>query len=169
MKKLFAVLMVALGLVTASTIALDHHTLTSSTFISVAHADEAVAPSPSPAAEAPAIVPAPAPAPSQGDQLAKLAESMNGLAGGGTLAVVAFAIQLLLFLFSGPLSSLAGIYKMLIVTGLNLVAGVIALRMQGVEWIPALAHSQVLAMAQVFIHQLLTQVAKKKADEAKAV
>jgi hypothetical protein len=134
--------------------------------IQPAYAEEVVE-----AEAAPAAVEAPAEEASEAEvvmpptagEWAKLVESLGGLKGAGTLAIVAFLVQLIMLLLRTQLGEFAGRWRLLAVLGLTMVGGVLGLKMQGMEWVAALMHSTTLAAAQVFGHQAFKQFAKKKA------
>lgn len=101
-------------------------------------------------------------APPTGDEWAKLIESLGGLKGASTLAIIAFIVQLLMLLLRTQLGAFAGKWRLVVVLGLTMVGGVIALKMQGMEWVAAILHSSTLAAAQVFGHQMFKQFYEKK-------
>ena len=101
--------------------------------------------------------------PPSGDELIKFLQSLGGLKGAGTAAIVVIVVQGLLLFFRSSFAKFAGISQILIVNGLTLIAGVIALKAQGMELSVALLHSQTIAAFQVFAHQVFKQVSKPKA------
>ena len=97
------------------------------------------------------------------DFLAFLIQSMGGMKGASTLAVVAIILQGALILFrTSLLDKFSGKYKLLIVYALSLVGGIVALMTQGIDFNAALIHSNSLAAYQVFFHQVIKHVAEKK-------
>lgn len=96
-----------------------------------------------------------------GEELIKLVQSLGGLKGAGALGIAVVVVQALLLFFRSSFAKFAGIWQLLIVNGLTLVVGVIALKATGVEWSAALLHSQTIAALQVLGHQVLKQIAKK--------
>jgi hypothetical protein len=123
----------------------------------------------SPAATAPAAA-APAPAdqvaPPSTEDISAFLSAIGGAKGAGTMAIIALIVQGLLLMFRSTIGKFAGIYQLLIVNGLTLLAGVIGLKMTGMDWGSALLHSQTLATFQVFAHQVWKQFGKLPADTA---
>lgn len=99
--------------------------------------------------------------PTSMSDIQKFIESLGGLKGLGALGIAAIAVQGLLLFFKSAFASFAGPAKILIVYGLTLVAGVLSLKISGVDWGGALLHTQTLAAAQVFLHQLYKQLTGK--------
>lgn len=83
--------------------------------------------------------------------------ALGGVQGMSTMALVALVVQGLMLMFRGPLSNLAGAGKLVVVTGLTLVGGVVSLHAQGLDWVSCLMQSTTLAAMQVFLHQVWTQ------------
>jgi enamine deaminase RidA (YjgF/YER057c/UK114 family) len=102
-------------------------------------------------------------APPTGDELVTFLQSLGGLKGAGSIAIIVIAVQGLLLFFRSSFAKFSGAFQILIVNGLTLIAGVIALKAQGMELSVALLHSQTIAAFQVFAHQVLKQVSKAKA------
>lgn len=98
-------------------------------------------------------------------ELAAFLATIGGLKGASAMVITAFAVQGILLFFRSSFGNLAGIYQLLIVNGMTLVAGVLALMMSGQTFLQALLNSQTLAMIQVFAHQLRTQFGKKNEDQ----
>lgn len=96
--------------------------------------------------------------PPTGAEWGALIQALGGLKGAGILAIVAVVIQALMFFFRTSLADFAGKWKIVIVTGLSLIGGVVGLRLTGVDWLAAIVNSGTLAAAQVFAHQLITQL-----------
>lgn len=96
-----------------------------------------------------------------GDALKQLLAGLGGLKGASALGIAVFVIQGVLLFFRTQLAAFAGKWRLLIVTGLSLVIGVLALSMAGVSWTSALVHANTLAAVQVFIHQLVKQLSEK--------
>jgi enamine deaminase RidA (YjgF/YER057c/UK114 family) len=101
--------------------------------------------------------------PPTGEELLKFLQSIGGLKGAGSLAIAVVAVQGLILFFRSSFAKFSGASQLLIVNGLSLVAGVIALKASGVELSAALLHSQTIAAVQVFLHQVVKQVSKPKA------
>lgn len=99
------------------------------------------------------------------DELMKFFASIGGLKGASAMAIAVVVVQGLLLFFRSALARFAGIYQLLIVNGLTLIAGILGLKMSGVDWASAILHSQTLAALQVFANQIWKQYQKK--DEKK--
>lgn len=96
-----------------------------------------------------------------------LIQSLGGLKGATTLAIVGFAIQAIVMLLKTPLfkgvwEKLGSQWKLLIITGLTLISGVVALMISGVSIGAALVHSTTLSALSVFLHQIFKQFIEKK-------
>lgn len=107
--------------------------------------------------------------PPSGDELqAYLALLIGGSQGkpiGLWIAVV--ATQGVALLFRSQLGAFAGIWRMLIISGVAIVTGVLSQVLQGMSWPMALMHSTVIAAVQVFVHQIIAQAAKRTTDVPK--
>lgn len=94
---------------------------------------------------------------------------IGGLKGAGTLAIVAGVVQLVMQLLKTPflsklLPSISGATKLLIVSGLSVVGGLLVLMSDGQSFLAALMHSTTLAALQVFANQIFQQFSKKKEE-----
>ena len=99
--------------------------------------------------------------------LKELLNFITSIKGAGSLAIIAGAVQLLMMLLKTPFISkfipkLTGVTKILIVSGLTVVSGVIALMVEGQTFLAALLSSANLAAIQVFANQLFKQFTKKE-------
>lgn len=99
---------------------------------------------------------------------------VGGLKGAGALASVAAGVQLVMKLIQTPffakmLPKITSAQKLLMVTGLSVVGGVLALMSTGSTLLQALLHSTTLAALQVFGNQLFKQFVEKKKIEEKKV
>jgi hypothetical protein len=100
----------------------------------------------------------------------QILETVGGLQGAGMLAAVAFIVQLLMKIIQsekfmgGKIGNLAGKWRLLIVNGLSLVGGIIALMAPPTNqsFIQAALNSQTLAMAMVFGNQIMKQFGKNE-------
>lgn len=70
------------------------------------------------------------------------------------LAIVAAVIQVVMLLLRTKLGEHAGKLRIVLVSLMSVVGGVLALKVKGMEWGSALVHSSVLAAAQVFMYDL---------------
>jgi hypothetical protein len=86
-----------------------------------------------------------------------LLKSIGDIKGATGLGIVVIIVQLLMAFFKTQLSNFAGKYKLLIVTFLTLVLGVLTLKTSGLTWSAALLHSSTIAAFQVFFNQLYKQ------------
>lgn len=102
------------------------------------------------------------PAPTIGE-VQDLLKSIGGLKGASALAIAVVVVQALLLLVRSSFVKLKGSIKLLIVTGLTLVSGVLALVVSGLPVSAALLHASTIAAFQVFAHQVLKQFLEKKA------
>lgn len=90
-----------------------------------------------------------------------------------SLAIVGALVQLVMLLLKTKLGEMAGKWRLISVSLLSVVGGVLALKVQGVDWAQSLTHASTLAAFQVFMHQVYKQVApvpalaQKKAVRAK--
>jgi hypothetical protein len=103
--------------------------------------------------------------PPSAEELQTWFASIGGLKGAGVLAIVYFVVQGLALFFRTALAKFAGIYQLLIINGLTLVLGVLAMKLTGVDWVAALLSSGNLALIQLFINQAWKQFTKKAADD----
>ena len=97
------------------------------------------------------------------DLIKLLLESIGGIKGASSLAIAGIVIKLVLAFFSSEMggklfSGLKGSIKLLIVTGLSLAAGVIALmNTSDLTFGAALLHSTTLSAFMVFVNQIYKQ------------
>lgn len=70
------------------------------------------------------------------------------------LAVVAAVVQACMLVLRTRIGEGAGRLRLVLVSLLTVVGGVLGLRSQGMEWGSSLVHSSVLAAAQVFMYDL---------------
>lgn len=96
------------------------------------------------------------------DFLMELYKSINGIKGLSVLASAIVIVQLLMMFFKTKLSDFAGKYRLLVVTGLTMVVGILGLMNTGMPFLAAMVHSSTLAAAQVFGHQVIVQFFEKK-------
>jgi hypothetical protein len=95
-----------------------------------------------------------------GDELKALLAALGGLKGAGSLAIVAFAVQALLFFFKSSFAKFSGAWQLIIVNFLTVVGSFIALKSQGMDVLAILTNSQLLAASQVFLHQIFSKFTK---------
>lgn len=75
--------------------------------------------------------------------------------------LAAYSIVQLLLLFMGTtLSNRLGIVKLTVVSGLNVLVGVLSARVAGQEWFEALTSAGSMAAISVFLHQIKSQIQK---------
>lgn len=91
-----------------------------------------------------------------------LIASIGGFKGASALGIAYIVVQLVMKFFSTAMGSFAGKWRLVIVTGLSIVCGVLSLKVAGVSWSAALMHSQVLAALSVYLNQLWKQFVEKK-------
>lgn len=91
---------------------------------------------------------------------------LGGFKGLSGMAAVAAVVQIVMLFFKSTLSGFAGKYRLLIVTGLTVVASVVGLMGQGMTLTAALLNGATLTAVQVFAHQLWKQFVEKKEEVA---
>lgn len=95
--------------------------------------------------------------------LGELLKIVGGMKGFSALGIAMLVTQAVMLFFRTPLANFAGKWKLLIASGVAIVASFLGLLASGVEWKLALVHGTVLAAVNVFLHQLVKQVAEKPA------
>jgi membrane associated rhomboid family serine protease len=95
-----------------------------------------------------------------------LFDSLGGIKGASTLATIAIIVQILmqtlrLNCIQTKLPKILGKHKFLIVYLLSTISGILALKLQGIDWLSSLLHSNTLAAYQVLIHQAIKQLKEK--------
>jgi len=78
------------------------------------------------------------------------------------MAIVAAVVQAMMLLLRSPLGEKSGRFRLLAVSGLTLVGGVVGLMTQGMAVGSALAHSSTLAALQVFGFELYKKLVVEK-------
>jgi hypothetical protein len=96
-----------------------------------------------------------------------LMSSFGGLKGATALVIAAFVVQAIIRLLKTPLMNsfflrIGGQWKITIVTGLTVVAGVIGLVSAGVPISAALVHSTTLSAFLVFMNQIYRQFTQRE-------
>ena len=105
---------------------------------------------------------------SNSDLIELLIKSVGGAKGASTLAIVGIAVKFILAFFNSELGGKAfkgmkGSLKLLIVTGLTMVSGVVSLMsVNGLEFGAAMIHSATLSAFLVFGNQVYKQFIEKK-------
>ena len=99
--------------------------------------------------------------------LQELLKFVGGLKGAGSLAIVVGVVQVIMQLLKTPIIAklipkLTGAKKLLIVSGLSVAGGMMALMISGQTLFAALLHSTTLAALQVFANQIFQQFSKKE-------
>lgn len=104
--------------------------------------------------------------PPTADEVKSFLESLGGWTSVGTMGFVVLAVQAALLVMRSSFVKMNGWYKLLIVNGLTLVGGVLALKLgpANLSWVEALLHSQTLAAFQVLGHSAIKH---KKEDKSK--
>lgn len=87
---------------------------------------------------------------------------LGGLKGASALVIAGIVVQGLMLAVRSFLGDLIGQYKLLLVLGLSLVSGVVALMVSGVPLGAALVRSTTLAAFSVFFNQIYKQFFEKK-------
>lgn len=105
------------------------------------------------------------------DFLTLLFQSLNGLKGASALGAAGILVQLVLAFSKTSMAGmvfkkLSGGMKLVVVTGLTVVAGVVSLMLAGITLPAALVHSSTLAAFSVFGHQAYKEFFEKKKDAA---
>jgi hypothetical protein len=101
------------------------------------------------------------------DFLKLLIESIGGMKGASALAIAALVVQLIVRFLDLPFvggwfGEKSGWIKLLIVSGLTMVAAPIGLVATGMSWPAALIHSATLSAVMVFVNQVMKQFAARK-------
>lgn len=86
--------------------------------------------------------------------------------GASALAIAVGVTQLVMKIAQSPLGNLAGKWKLLIVTGISIVATYLGLVSAGTSWLSALIAGPLIAAVQVFAHQLITSLKASPPDGA---
>lgn len=105
---------------------------------------------------------------SYGDALQYLLASLGGLKGAGALAIAAAVTQGVMRLFQSPLGTLAGRWRWLAYSGVSLVAGVLTMKLSGVDWVTALVSSTTLTGVVNWLHQASVQLPQVVKPDQKA-
>jgi len=95
----------------------------------------------------------------------KLVGFLGGLSGITKLGIAAVAVQVAMLLLRGPLTNVAGVWRLTILTVLSWVGGILAQMSSGVPFMAAFTNAQTLAALQVWLHQAVTQVGKLQQDK----
>lgn len=91
--------------------------------------------------------------------------SLKGVAGIGTLGVAGVAVQGLLLLFRSKFVKMDGKQKLMVVQFLSVLAGMVGLRTQGIDWAAAFLHANTLGAVQVFAHQIYKQFFDRSSEK----
>lgn len=91
---------------------------------------------------------------------------ITSMKGASALAIAVAVTQLVMKLAQSPLGNLAGKWKLIIVTGVSIVATYLGLVFAGTSWLSALIAGPLLAALQVFAHQLITTLKPTPPPEA---
>lgn len=97
----------------------------------------------------------------QGEDVSQFLESINGLKGLGAMGIALLVVQGLLLALRSSFVNLPGKWKLVVASGLSLVTGVLALRLNGVDLTAAILHGSTLASLNVFAHQIVKQFTEK--------
>lgn len=100
------------------------------------------------------VVPVPAPVPDT-EFWSQLLTFIGGVKGMSMLAVVYGISQLVMVFFKTQMGDLAGIWKLVIVSGLNVLGTVLAQLVTGVPFLVAVLNGSVLAAVSVFINEII--------------
>ena len=87
--------------------------------------------------------------------------SINGLKGLGALGIALLIVQGLLLVLRSQFVKLTGRLKLVIASGLSIVVGILALRLNGVDLSASIMHGSTLAAINTFAHQLFKQFTEK--------
>lgn len=91
---------------------------------------------------------------------------VGGLKGAGTLAIVLVCVQVFFVLMKSRLGEKTGIYRMVILSGLALILGVLGSVANGQPLVAALINGSNSAFLQAFLAQLVIQLKKRGEDRA---
>lgn len=83
----------------------------------------------------------------------------------GALGIAAIITQIIVAGLKAPLfkdrfKKLAGKWKLLIVSGISLLSGILTLLASGADWGDIIKDALILTTAQVFVHQIYSQFKK---------
>lgn len=92
---------------------------------------------------------------------------LGGLKGASLLAIVYGVSQLAMVFFQTQLSDFAGLYKLLIVAGLNVGGAILTQMLSGVGFFAALTNGSVLTLFSVFVNELMKHIGEFKAQSKK--
>lgn len=97
------------------------------------------------------------------EYLPLLLNSLGGIKGASGLAVAATIVQVVMYslrldMVQKRLPKLLGKHKLILIYALSLVSGVLSLRLQGIDLMASLLHSNTLAAYQVLAHQAFKQL-----------
>ena len=104
-------------------------------------------------------------------QIHSLSQSMGGAEGIASLGGVALASQSIARIVASPQFAsfvrreVPRSWRLVAVSATSLLGGVAALRLQGISWDAALAHSTTLAAMQVFAHQCIRKASRGKKNK----
>lgn len=90
---------------------------------------------------------------------------VGGFKGASVLAGVLLGVKILAAALSWRLSELAGIWRLTIISGLNVVGSVLGLVLTGMPFFGALTNAGVLALLSVFVNQAWKQWQKREDDK----
>ena len=101
------------------------------------------------------------------DFLKLLIESIGGMKGAKTIALVGIVLKLLLAFLSSEIcgqvfKKLSGGVKLTIVLALSFVSGIISLKLTGLDWTAAILHSTTLSAFMVLSNQVYKQYFEKE-------
>lgn len=99
--------------------------------------------------------------------LSFLFQSFNGLKGASALAIAAFVVQAVIKFLSSDIcnqifKNWQGFTKLIVISGLTIVSGVLSMIVAGVSPMAAIFHSATLTAVMVFANQLIQHFQSKK-------
>lgn len=99
--------------------------------------------------------------PPSGEEIKSLLDALGGVKGLSALAVAGLVVQVIMLLIRSGVGGLLGKFRLIVVYGLSIVSGVLALHLSGVDISAALVHANTLAAFQVFLNQIFKQFFQK--------
>jgi len=92
--------------------------------------------------------------PEQWTQFQQFLESLKGTHGLGQMGLAAIVVQVLMYFIKQNYPRLPGKWRIIILQGLSIAAGVLGLRIAEFDWASAFLHANTIGAFQVFAHSI---------------